>query len=305
MKKSTLSLFPVLLALLLACNNEQKAERSAIQSQEEAVETEATPENVQALIQHYQYYRDSHPEDNTFNPRYLYREAALHYRMAAFGQAANLLKTALREYPKADINARTAYMLGAIYKEEMRNPEPAFTIFQTMQQAFPNDSLTVKAQGELPNDIQPVDQRLDHLRKSIFTDSTGRINYRQANDYLNSAELYALLLPAADESPTLLYQAGEIARSIRDYTLALRLYSILYERYPEHKNAPKALFMEAFTYDDNLKQFDKARERYEAFLEAHPDDDFADDAQVLLENLGKNDEEIIDNLIKKGQPATE
>jgi TolA-binding protein len=32
---------------------------------------------------------------------------------------------------------------------------------------------------------------------------------------------------------------------------------------------------------------------YEAFLKKYPNDDFADDAQFLLKNLGKSPEEII------------
>ena len=305
MRKSHLFLLLSLMLVFTACSNERKAQRSAIQSQEEAVEEASTPENVQALMQLYQAYRSAYPEDKSFNARYLYREAGLHYRMEAYSKASELLQTALRDYPEADVSPQAAYMLGAVYKEKLRRPEPAYTVFQAMQAAYPEDSLSAKAQRELPPEIKPAAERLAGLRQSVFSDATGRLDYRQANAYLGSAELYALLLPDAEASPELLYQAGEIARAVRNYKLALRLYDTLYERYPEHENATKALFMQAFTYDDNLKQLDKARECYEMFLQQYPNDDFADDAQVLLDNLGKKDEEIIDNITKKGPSGTE
>ena len=45
--------------------------------------------------------------------------------------------------------------------------------------------------------------------------------------------------------------------------------------------------------------------RTNGFCKQYPNDDFADDAQVLLDNLGKKDEEIIDNLTKKSKSGTE
>lgn len=305
MKKST---FPLLLGLLFifaACSSERKAQRSAIEAKEAAVDEDPTADDVQALMQLYQEYRAAYPEDESVNARYLYREAGLHYRMNQYEPAAGLLRAALRRYPEAAVNAQAAYMLGAVYEEKLRQPEPAITVFQAMQEAFPEDSLSGKALQRLPDGIESAEDRLAALRQSIFSDSTQRINYRRADAYLSSAELYALLLPDAEASPNVLYQAGEIARAVRNHELALRLYATLYERYPKHENASKALFMQAFTYDDNLKQIDKAREAYELFLQQYPNDDFADDAQVLLDNLGKKDEEIIDNLTGKSKSDPE
>jgi TolA-binding protein len=305
MKKSILPLLLSLLFILAACSSERKAQRSAIQTKEAAVDKDPTADDVQVLIQLYQEYRATYPDDESVNARYCYREAGLHYRMNQYEQAAELLRAALRNYPGAAVSPQAAYMLGALYEEKLRQPEPAITVFQAMQEAFPKDSLSAKALQRLPDDIEPAEDRLATLRQSIFSDSTQRINYRRADAYLSSAALYALLLPDAAASPNVFYQAGEIARAVRNYELALRLYETLHERYPKHENAPKALFMQAFTYDDNLKQIDKAREAYERFLKQYPNDDFADDAQVLLDNLGKKDEEIIDNLTKKSKSGTE
>ncbi|MEN0006956.1 MAG: tetratricopeptide repeat protein, partial [Bacteroidota bacterium] len=77
------------------------------------------------------------------------------------------------------------------------------------------------------------------------------------------------------------------------------IYDQIYENYPDYEKAPQSLFLKAFTQDNDLKRPDEARKLYEEFLERYPEDDFADDTQFLLENLGKDDEEIIKSFQEK------
>ena len=71
------------------------------------------------------------------------------------------------------------------------------------------------------------------------------------------------------------------------------IYDAIYTQYPQYEKAAQALFLKAFTYDNDLKDKGTAKALYEEFLQKFPNDDFADDTQFLLKNLGKNDEEII------------
>lgn len=63
--------------------------------------------------------------------------------------------------------------------------------------------------------------------------------------------------------------------------------------------------MRAFTLDSDLKRLDEAKALYEQFVADYPDDDFVDDAHILLENLGKDDEEIIRSFTEKNAEAEE
>ncbi|NBC06655.1 MAG: tetratricopeptide repeat protein, partial [Bacteroidetes bacterium] len=220
MKRSTFPLLLSLLFILAACSSERKAQRTAIQTKETVVDEDPTADEVQALMQLYQEYRATYPDDESVNARYCYREAGLHYRMNQYEQAAELLRAALRNYPGAAVSPQAAYMLGTIYEEQLRQPEPAFTVFQVMQEAFPKDSLSSKALQRLPDGLEPAEDRLAKLQQSIFSDTASRIDYRKADAYLSSAELYALLHPEAETVPNVLYQAGEIARAVRNYELA-------------------------------------------------------------------------------------
>lgn len=93
-----------------------------------------------------------------------------------------------------------------------------------------------------------------------------------------------------------LWKAGETARAARDFPTAETIFLELYSQDTDPDLAAKALFLHAFMCDEDLKQFDRAKTLYEQFIKKFPDSDFTDDAQFLLENLGKTDEEMLELL---------
>lgn len=136
---------------------------------------------------------------------------------------------------------------------------------------------------------------IEEVKGKIYDESTNRLDPELSADYIEKCDLYAQLLPEDEQSPKLLFQAGETARSARNFSKALQIYDKIYTQYPNYEKAPQALFLKGFTLDNDLKQHDKARVIYEDFLAKFPNDDFADDTQFLLSNLGKSDDEIIKN----------
>lgn len=161
--------------------------------------------------------------------------------------------------------------------------------FARLLQEFPN----------APKAAQAAHNILDTLLYNITDTTTQRLVPNVAKQYIALTEIYAKAKPDAPESPEQLYKAGEIARSIGAYQQALRIYATIEGYFPQYEKAPKALFMQGFTYAEDLGDEEKAREFYEAFIAKYPNDDFVDDAQILLETLGKTDEEIFQQLEKK------
>ncbi len=148
-----------------------------------------------------------------------------------------------------------------------------------------------------------IQSKMKDLRLKMYNDSTGRIDFAKANQFINIAETFAAAQKESEMAPMMLHQAGETARSIRDYRKAIEIYDMIYEQFPDFEKAPQALFLKAFTLDNDMQQKDQARELYELFLEKYPDNEFADDTQFLLENLGKDDEEIIQSFQEKQQES--
>lgn len=293
------------LVLLVACSSEKSKMQAEIGKLETALEETPNTDNAKAVVDAYQAYIAANPEDMEENARYLYRSAGVQFRMNQFSGAVATLNQGLKNYYSSSVTGSSAALLGVIYSEKLRNEENANTIYQAMAQAFPDYEKMPEIKARLDQlNLPSIEERIESLGRRMFNDSLGRIEYRIANDFINSCELHAMLLPNSEKSPDFLHKAGETARSIRAYTKALEYYEWIGEKYPNYEKAPQALFLRAFTLDNDLKRIDEARALYEEFLQKYPNDDFADDTQFLLENLGKDDEEII-NSFNTGEQETE
>jgi TolA-binding protein len=127
-----------------------------------------------------------------------------------------------------------------------------------------------------------------------------RFSVPDAKDYIEMSEAYALVSPRDPQAGDQLVKAGNQAKAIDGYAAkAVVMYDWLIEKQPNHSKAAQALFLKAFTYDNELKKTDTAEKYYKEFIAKYPNDDFADDAQLLLDNIGKTDQEFYESIVKK------
>lgn len=247
--------------------------------------------DAKTLLDAYEAYIEANPQDVSTNADYLEKAAQMHFNGKQFQTAADVLMQALRNYHQAANAPLWAKMLGDMYETNLEKPALAQAVWQGMQAGYPNS--TVVNLKEKLTGLAPIQERMDTMLFQMTNLETGQIHFPVANTYLSSAEVYATIAPKAEETPGLLYKGGEIARLIGMFDRALDLYEWVEEKYPNYPNASKALFMRAFTLEEDLKRTEDARALYQLFLQKYPEDDFADDAQILLDNLGKTEEEIL------------
>lgn len=294
--KTSSYLFCVCLCLLgvSACQNEQQHAQSEITKQEAQVENDGDPEAVNELIQQYLAYRTNYPEDAEANARYLYRAAALQYRLNNYDAARSNLEKAIRDYFDNENTPNAVLLLESIYEEKLKDKMASSILLQAAAESFPDLARQKPAVASVQSSgLAPAAQRLDAVARAMYPDTTGRIDLRRANDFITGASLFALVSPKDAQSPALLYKAAETARTIQAFSKAIELYDWLIDKYPNFENVAQAMFLKGFTLDNDLRRLEEARQVYEDFLAAYPQDDFADDARFLLDNLGKTDEEII------------
>jgi len=136
-------------------------------------------------------------------------------------------------------------------------------------------------------------------RFSSVSDDSGVLNPANSQDFVDLSVQLSDKYPADTLVALPLYKAAELARSLNDPKRAAMLYERVHDNYGAFSKAPEALFMAGFTYDEHLNNLDKARETYEKFLKMYPNNVFAKDTPMLLDNLGKSDEEILRQLEEK------
>lgn len=294
MKKIALSLF--IAAVIFSCG--KNADTNAIAQLEEKLETSKDPKDAEALLEAYHNYLEEHPEDMN-NARYLYRSASTLYRMNRFNTATEQLKRAISDYYTSDNTPKAADLLAEIYDQNLDNFQAATTVREGLIASFPNYEGIEKVKSKRAQDTLNLDQRLQKMVQDMFNSVSGKVDYKKANNVILNCELAAIINPGNPANPNWLHRAAETARSVKNYKKAIELYQNVYTNYPESDRAAQAFFLHGFTLDNDLKQIDEARVQYEAFLQKYPDNDFADDAQFLLENLGKSEEELINSFQKK------
>ncbi len=289
-------IIPLLLLCCTACQSEQQKRQAEITRLEKRFEADTSDKNAEALLQLYQSYRSTYPSDSANSAYYGYRQGLMLYTLKQPAAAADTLYTVLSTYPQA-VTPEAIILLAKIYETHLESPQAAITLYQAGAGAFPNNEVLKTAQSA---DWQPVSVRMEQLRNSIFDATTGRLQRLMAADFIRSAQAYALLQPNEAQAAQLLYQAGEVAGAAGDYAQTLQLYERLNKHFPTFEKNAQVLFMRAFTHDE-MGQLEEARQLYEAFLAQYPDHEFAKDAKVLLKNLGKSAEEIIQSFMQQEQ----
>jgi TolA-binding protein len=304
MKNSLSFLFFFSLLLLLACKNESSSTEgdAAIAALEKALETTLDKDKAQQLLVLYQQYIDGHPDDKATNANYLYRMASLHFRQNQFPVAADYLLDVLQRYPGSQVEAASFHLLGDIYTTHMNYQELGQDLFKHVSVAFPDYAALETVKKALAPSGKSLSERIAETAAGMYEEKTGAPNTRLALKYVAACEVNGLLHPNDPQAADLLFKAAMTARSTaRNPEKSLKIYDWIYNHFTAYDKAYQALFLKAFTLDNDMKKYDEAKIYYEQFLEKYPNDDFAASTKFLLENLGKSDEEIIKQFEKKNE----
>lgn len=85
---------------------------------------------------------------------------------------------------------------------------------------------------------------------------------------------------------------------------AVEAHRKFYIMFPQSKQAPAMLFLAAFIYNNDLRNFDSARVLYGEFLQKYPDHELAESAKFEVENLGKNPDEYLKSAVTSTDKKT-
>lgn len=157
-----------------------------------------------------------------------------------------------------------------------------------------------KASELMGNDISDIDAEIDRLRTAISTNPDKySINEANARTYVDACEAYAMVMPDAENAPVNLFNAAEVAKSLKSFNKSFALFDWLMNKYPDHPKAPTGLFLKGFILENELNNNKGAKVFYEEFLDKYPNHDLADDVEFLISNLGKTNEEILEMIESK------
>jgi outer membrane protein assembly factor BamD (BamD/ComL family) len=156
-------------------------------------------------------------------------------------------------------------------------------------------SVLMSCQSQREKDLKAVRQSENEL----FSEG-GMVDRTRVAPLLDKYVQFADNYPDDTLAPAFLFKAGDMAMNTNRSVQAIQFYNRIIEEYPDYPKVPEAMFLKGYVYENNLGRLDKAQEIYEEFIARFPDNDFADDAKVSLQYLGKSPEELIEIFQQKG-----
>lgn len=159
-----------------------------------------------------------------------------------------------------------------------------------------NQNAEKNADGELPLREQYISQ-IKNLEKEIHQST--EINNNTANLAIKAYTDFVIIFPTDSLAPDYLFKAGEIATSTKKYKQALMHYQAITTKYPEYKYFKESLYLQGFLLDNFLNDDAGAKIIYEEIVANYPSTTYANDAKAAINNLGKTDEQLIEEFKKK------
>ncbi len=143
------------------------------------------------------------------------------------------------------------------------------------------------------NDKEDRVKAINESEKEIESSVTTAIDQEKAEALIQLYVDFVKDFPEDYLADVYLFKAADLSLNIGKFKQAIEFYQQLREDYPESENAEISLFMQAFIYDYHLRDFQSAKQKYEAFLRLYPESEFFMDAEISLEQLGKSPEDIM------------
>lgn len=284
--------------LFFSCSSEPIA-TDPVSVAERAFAEGETPQTTNNLSAAYSEFLLTNPTDEKATD-YRVKLADLQIKGNRFNAALENLKAVLKNDFSSPEAPEAALALADIYGNSLKNPQGQSAVYQGYLAAFPNHERAEEINKKIAENPVDIGAMLADLGSKIYSDKTNRIDKKIANDFINIAEIHALLMPESEKSAEYLHDAGRTAGYMRSFPKAIDLYSWVVNKYPNNEQTANSTFMLGYTYDNDVKDYGEARKYYEQFLSNYPTHDLAASAKVLLENLGVPDDEIIERLQKKG-----
>lgn len=231
-------------------------------------------------------------ENAEVNAVLLSRASAFQFNLNKLSSAINLLSRAVKDYPDA-----------SNYKENLEN------LSELMSKMNQDDALRAFSNALISSSFDEAGKKKEEVSLDTFIDqinstqrsiysTSNNIDLKMARRYVRMVELLAFTRPEADAVPGLLYDAGKVAEVMKDSPKSVYLFEWCNQSYPNADIAANNLFMLAFTCQDGINDSKRAATYYKAFMDRYPEHELFSSAEFLLENIGKSDEEILNDLRK-------
>ncbi len=128
---------------------------------------------------------------------------------------------------------------------------------------------------------------------ALFSGNDGFVDKTKALELVDMYVGFADKYPDDSMAVEYLFKGAEFCLNLGEGERSIELYDRVIQEYPDFRKVPECLFLKAYVYENYMGDLESARAYYSEFLGKYPDNEFADDARISIQNLGKSPEELI------------
>lgn len=142
-------------------------------------------------------------------------------------------------------------------------------------------------------------KEIARFEQVLLNDTTGEINLTASYEAIKYYSLYENLYPEDSLTPELMFRKASLFKSLGKANEAISTLKKVEKNYPNYFNMDVCLFMLADIYENILQDTAIARKYYQDVIIKFPKSTLSVDASVILQNLGKKPEELLQEILKK------
>ena len=165
--------------------------------------------------------------------------------------------------------------------------------FATCKQTQPTDNQTTNEPS-----AKELYQEILSLEKDILKDLDVNKNKAKAEELLLKSKLFYKKYPEEKEIPNVLFKAADVSRGLGEYGKAIQLWGTVWRNYPSYERAADALFLQGFTFENDLGDKEQAYSYYNQFLEKYPKHELAEQVRLSIQQLNRSPEDLIKSFEK-------
>ncbi|MCX6282091.1 MAG: tetratricopeptide repeat protein [Bacteroidetes bacterium] len=135
--------------------------------------------------------------------------------------------------------------------------------------------------------------RIKAIENRLFSPTATTMDIEATDSLLVLYADFIKTFPGDSMTQKYIFKAGNLYMNSGKGKAAIEMFDLYRSNYPNDPRSAMCLFFTAYIYENILKNLDKAQELYILFIEKYPRHDFADDAQMALNNLGKTPDQMV------------
>jgi tetratricopeptide (TPR) repeat protein len=154
-----------------------------------------------------------------------------------------------------------------------------------------------------PRDAE--NNKIIDMEEQLANDTTLVLDRSTAVSLIKMYSDFASQFPEDTLAALYLFKAGELSMNMNMGNQAITYFTKVLNEYSKFDKRPETIFLQAFVFENQLKNEKRATELYQTFMDQYPDHILFKDAKASIANMGKTLEEIIQGFEKQNMKKEE